>query len=119
MKEIKSVRLKREYRDTTHILFANQYATKIPDCKGGAFWQFKTEKDCQYSFSEQTIRNNYTDLFEIEYEQERKYIDVRIEFSNLDFSDFYPDVITSLKRKIKKQFEYANVKVTKLGEGIL
>lgn len=114
MEKIKSVRLKRKYRDAAHILFANQYATKIQDCKGGAFWQFKTEKGSQYSFSEQTIRINFTDLFEIEYEQERKYIDFRIE---ADTRFTLPG-----EQQIKELCEslwIADVKVTEIGRGTL
>ena len=116
MKKIKSVRLKREYRDTKYILFANQYATKIPDCGGGAFWEFKTSKGSQCSFSEQIIRINYTDLFEIEYEQERKYIDVRVEcdpiysFPDLDTIENYFRCDCGINNRLK---------VTKLAEGTL
>ena len=111
MKKIKSVKLKNDYRDLDKTL-PKGHALKCSSDTGN--WG-----DGSLYFRRSDIEANKTDLFEIEYEEERKYIDVRIEYDNLEGSfgtlNMETENIGSALRnmfrpdfdfKITKKFEY-------------
>lgn len=110
MKKIKSVKLKNDYRSWNLYL---PKGTVLNYNKGDKEWILEDD----LTFGEGEIKEDVTNLFEIEYEEERKYIDVRIDFS--EDCVFIPDVVGSLKRKLINQFSASDVNIILLGEGTL
>ena len=120
MKKIKSVKLKREYRDTSHIMTEGQYGVKwFDEEEKKTFWKFRTQRT-DYSFCESTITGNKTELFEIEYEEEKKYIDVRITFGNNFFTTSVERVLReTIVNAFDERLAIYDAEVTLLEEGIL
>ena len=107
MKKIKSVKLKNDYR--TAYCFLAKGALLINDGEG--YWT--TYRGHRYPDNE--IRNCKTDLFEIEYEEGIKFVDIRFEFPAV-----YEFITTEgLKNATIKDYCLPDLKVTKLGEGTL
>ncbi len=108
MKNIKSVKLKNDYRTGYSYMEAGAPLVWETDdnkwlLKGIGRW------------NEREIINNKTDLFEVEYEEERKYIDFRIECDPI-YS--FPD-LDAIEDYLKNQCGIRNrLKVTKLAEGL-
>ena len=71
-RKIKSVKLKNDYRDENNFIPAG---TKVTS-KGSDLWILGEE----YWIPEIKVISNKTDLFDIEYETERKSITVKIEY---------------------------------------
>ena len=80
-KKIKSVKLKNDYR-TEDFVYLKGHIGEIDDY--GHCCRFRKKTGEFLYFSKSDIENNKTDLFEIEYEPERKFIDVRIEQTDAD-----------------------------------
>ena len=105
MKKIKSVKLLKD-------LPGYSKGTYLVELEIG-LWSFHEHNNAKYSI--QFIKNN-PDFFEIEYEPERKYVDVRIEVPCT--FEFIPNISESIERKLRIEL-MLNAKVTKLGEGTL
>ena len=115
--KIKSVKLKNDYR-TEDFVYQKGIPAEIED---NDCYRFRKGTGEYLLFYKSDIENNKTDLFEIEYEQERKYIDVRIEYYDdkilgafptryfEQFSDF-------MLRNCSRARE---IKVTETGKGTL
>ena len=71
-RKIKSVKLRNDYRDRTYFIPAG---TELTNNNTSYWWLMKI-----ISIHEDDIKRNITDLFEIEYESERKSITVKIEY---------------------------------------
>ena len=74
MRKIKSVKLLNDYRDRTHYILAG---TKLAN-NGGLFWWLANIM----AIDENEIREDKTNLFDVEYEPERKSIMVKIEYES-------------------------------------
>lgn len=111
-KKIKSVKLKNDYRNDNWVI------------KKGTVGRYNLLNEIYYFESDFGIKgffvnhilNNKTELFEIEYEPERKFIDVRIEYDNLEgtFGGLNMEVEnigSTLRNMFRPDF---NFKVTKL-----
>jgi len=113
-KKIKSVKLKNDYR-TEDFVYLKGHIGEIDDY--GHCCRFRKKTGEYLYFSKSDIENNKTDLFEIEYEPERKFIDVRIEYDNR--VKLYGEDITanSLERFFHDDFVRRNqIKVIELPE---
>ena len=114
---IKSVKLKNDYR--TAYAFVEK---GTPLMFNGNTWEFP-RGEFNNCFRDADIMGCKTDLFEIEYEQERRYVDVRIEVAKhcSFFSDkrFTEIGCKKVEEFIKKEWNIPDAIVTKLGEGIL
>ena len=113
-KKIKSVRLKNDFRNA-----------KSFSAKGNAlfktlsFWYLNESNNCGLiKFSEDEILNSGTDLFEIEYEPERKFIDVRIEYDKWVCCGDSEITANLLETNLSTQSQYigCNLKVTELNQ---
>jgi hypothetical protein len=111
MRKIKSVKLKNDYNNS---IVCFQRGT--PLYRGVELWKTTTADLSDLLFTDSEILNNKTDLFEIEYEEEIKYIDVRIEFENEDYTDSWkPAMIRYIERTLNNNFIMTkNFKVTEL-----
>ncbi len=76
MRKIKSVKLLNDYRDRTHYILAG---TKLAN-NGGLFWWLANIM----AIDENEIREDKTNLFDVEYEPERKSIMVKIEYDSIN-----------------------------------
>lgn len=76
MRKIKSVKLLNDYRDRTHYILAG---TKLTN-NGGLFWWLANIM----AIDEDEIREDKTNLFDVEYEPERKSIMVKIEYDSIN-----------------------------------
>ena len=110
MKKIKSVKLKNDYNNSIV-----RYQRGTPLYRGVELWKTTTADLSDLIFSDSDILQNKTDLFEIEYEAERKYIDVRIEYDakNTDMDS------ETIKNALNIWVVYIEVEVKELGRGIL
>ena len=111
MKKIKSVKLKNDYRTGYSYMEAGApLVWETDDNK----WLLKGI--CRWN--EQEIINNKTGLFKIEYEEERKYIDVRIGY--FDDEIIFPFNTKLIEEVLKKEFfESRKIEVLELGRGEL
>ena len=108
MKNIKSVKLKNDYRTGYSYMEAGAPLVWETDdnkwlLKGIGRW------------NEREIINNKTDLFEVEYEEERKYIDVRI---TTPFSYHMPSA-GNIQKTLRDNFHCPRLEVDLLVEGYL
>ena len=114
MRKIKSVKLKNDYRTAYYFL---PQGTPLKFDNGG-YWV----SDLGHNYSGTEIRDCKTDLFEIEYESEKKYIDVRIEYDSFknafesEQNIYLSDVSRELRCSLNDLF---NIKVKEIGRGIL
>jgi hypothetical protein len=104
MKKIKSVRLLKG-------LPGFPKGTYLIDL-GIGLWSFDKHNNVRYSTH---FMDNNPDFFEIEYEQERKYIDVRISCE----SQYLLYEADGFETILKSNAYIPTLKVTKLGEGTL
>ena len=112
MKKIKSVKLKNDYR-TAYYFLPQGTPLKFDNDRG--YWV----SDLGHIYSGTEIRDCKTDLFEIEYEEERKYTDFRIEYDNLEGSFGtlkieVENIGSALRNMFRPDFDF---KITKLAEG--
>ena len=105
-RKIKSVKLRNDYRDRTYFIPAG---TELTNDNTSYWWLMKI-----ISIHEDDIKRNITDLFDIEYEPERKSITVKIEY---DKGQFFQE---DMGANIIEQFiecnscQYENIKVTEV-----
>ena len=106
MKKIKSVKLKNDFR--TSIDFIPK-GIRLELTKGGYYYIPETS----FCYPNKEIESCTTDLFEIEYEPERKSITVKIEYENVGDSNltFTVEKITTL---IGSFLQIKNLKVTEV-----
>ena len=114
MRKIKSVKLKNDYRTASYFL-GKGYLLKFDKKEKG--WI----SELGHNYSEEEIRDCKTDLFEIEYEEEKKYIDVRIEYYNDSMlGDFHLVYLQKFKDFIEEKCsDERQVKVRMIGRGTL
>ena len=107
MKKIKSVKLKNDFRTSTDFVPKGTELTITNDR-----YHYIVPNQLIY-YSIQQIENCTTDLFEIEYESERKSITVKIEYENVGDSNltFTVEKITNF---IGSFFQIKNLKVTEV-----
>jgi len=113
-KKIKSVKLKNDYR-TEDFVYLKGHIGEIDDY--GHCCRFRRETGEYLYFSKSDIENNKTDLFEIEYEPERKFIDVRIEYE--EDRTFVVLTVDDLPKCLSSTTHFSterNFKVTELPE---
>lgn len=104
MKKIKSVKLNKDFPGYAK-------GTPLIDLEDGK-WSFNLYDNAKYTI---TFMRKNPDFFEIEYEEERKYIDVRIE-CDWDYCLPDEDILSYVLTK-EWYLKNANLKVTKLTEG--
>ena len=116
MKKIKSVKLKNDYNDGVKVFKKNTVLLN-----SGNLFKVNNATGNSLTYYLDEILSNKTDLFEIEYEEERKYIDVRIEFENEDYTDSWkPAMIRDIERTLNNNFIMTKkFKIIELAEGIL
>ena len=116
MKKIKSVKLKNDFNNS---IVCFQRGT--PLYRGVELWKTTTADLSDLLFTDSEILNNKTDLFEIEYEEERKYIDVRIEYYNDSMlRDFDISYFKKFEEDIKSKSSHERkVELTIIGRGSL
>jgi hypothetical protein len=106
MKKIKSVKLKNDYRSW------NLYVPKgtvLDYAKADKEWILRDD----LTFDNSEIMEDITDLFEIEYEPERKFILVRIEYDECYVGNWLSaDYISIILKKFLSP--HRNIKVTEL-----
>ena len=110
MKKIKSVKLKNDYNDGVKVFKKNTVLLN-----SGNLFKVNNATGNSLTYYLDEILSNKTDLFEIEYEEERKYIDVRIEY---EYDRLNVNLIETLFMQ-ENPFFYEDVKVTELGRGTL
>lgn len=115
--KIKSVKLKNDYRTEDFV-----YQKGIPaEIENNDCYRFRKDTGEYLLFYKSDIENNTTDLFEVEYEEERKYIDVRIEYKTKnDQLTQFPFTEANVNDSVNEIYgHYYDLIVTKLGEGKL
>ena len=105
-RKIKSVKLRNDYRDRTYFIPAG---TELTNNNTSYWWLMKI-----ISIHEDDIKRNITDLFEIEYESERKSITVKIEYDESQYfsRDITPEDIEYFISGSTVQ--YGNINVTEV-----
>lgn len=118
MKKIKSVKLRLRQFLFDKCFYEQLEVKKLPPHLSKTHEEYVLEHlGTRNYISEEYIRRNEGGIFEIEYEEERKYIDVRIEYYEVER---YKMGESEIQKAIDSAFfDSRKAKVTKLQEGTL